>query len=92
MTRKSGNLPLRILTTMAEALRGPSELRESRYCVDEDGTIVPNSFCENSQLGTRYHWIYGGSTRGQMGDAVEGGSRQPTVHNPGFGFRQKGGS
>lgn len=92
MTRKSTNLPLRILTGIAEALRGPSEFRESRYCVDEDGKVVPESFCENSQLGTRYHWVYGGSSQGQLGDAVEGGSREPTVLNPGFGFRQKGGA
>jgi hypothetical protein len=89
--RKSGHLPLRILTGIAEALRGPSELRESRYCVDEDGKIVNDSFCENSQLGTRYHWVYGGSSRGHVGDAVKGGSREPTVHNRGFGFKTLGG-
>lgn len=85
--RKSGSLPVRILASIAEALVGPSELSESRFCVDEDGKIVPNSFCESSQLGTRFHWIYGGSSRGQVGDAVEGGGGEP-----GFGFRQKGGS
>jgi len=91
MMRKSGKISLGILSTIAEKLLGPSELRESRYCVDEDGKIVPDSHCENSPLGTRFHWVYGGSSKGRIGDTVEGGSREPTVFNPGFGQRHGGG-
>lgn len=90
--RKSGQVSLRILSAIAETLRGPRELMESRCCVDEDGKIVPDSLCENSPPGRRFHWVYGGSSVDRIGDTVEGGSREPAVRNPDFGFRPGRGS
>jgi hypothetical protein len=89
--RKSSRVPLRILSTLAEFLRGPLAVEESRYCVDENGRIVPDVCCENSTLGVTCHWVYGGASTGKVGDTVEGGSRERTVYNPGFGARHGGG-
>lgn len=88
---KSEGVPLRFLSAIAKMFRGPGELMEFRYCVHEDGKVVPDSCCESSSLGTRFHWICGGSSRGHIGGAVEGGGRAGAMLNPGFGFRQKGG-
>ena len=89
--RKSSEVSVGFLSRIAEMLLGPSLILESRYCVDQEGKIVPDSCCENSALGTQFHWVYGGSSRGKMGDTVEGGNREPTAHNPGFGIRHGGG-
>lgn len=90
--RKSVQVPLRLLSALAEFLRGPVEVNESRHCVDENGRRVPDSYCENSALGVTYHWIYGGVGNPQIGEKVEGGNREPTIYNPGFGARRGGGS
>ena len=89
--RKSSQVPLRILSALVETFRGPLPVREPRYCVDENNRIVAASHCERTTLGVSYHWVYGGATTGQIGDTVEGASREPAVYNPGFGVRRGGG-
>lgn len=91
MIRKSSQVPLRILSALVESLRGPVEVEETRYCVDGKGRRVPDSYCENSALGVRYHWMYGCTAGCEIGEEVKGGSREPTVYNPGLGTRRGAG-
>ena len=89
--KKSSSVPLRILSALAEIIRGPvppPDIRETRYCVDNEGRIVAEVNCENSTLGVHYHYVYGGTSEGRIGDLVEGGSNAPTVYAPGFGARR----
>ncbi|HEY1984361.1 MAG TPA: hypothetical protein VGG85_03075 [Terracidiphilus sp.] len=62
---------------------------ESRNCVDAQGRIVPDTNCQtHSYGGSTYHYIYGGSSGGRVGDAVVGGSSTPSesgVSRGGFG-------
>ena len=89
--RKSSQVSRGILAALGDIWRGPLQLEETRYCVDEHGVRMPDSYCENAPLGVTYHWIYGGSPC-QIGERVEGGSREPAVSNPGFGSRRGAGS
>jgi hypothetical protein len=54
-----------------------------RNCIDDNRHMVPDERCDNEPftgseiLPGSYHYIYGGASGGQMGDAVVGGSWQP---------------
>ena len=92
MMRKSSHVPLRLLSAFAETLRGPVAAEETRYCVDEEGRRVPDTHCEHSALGVRYHWMYGCTGGCEIGEKVKGGSREPAVYNSGLGTRRGAGA
>ncbi len=89
--RKSREVPLNLLASLSRFVTGDRSEQETRYCVDEEGRIVPEVYWQNSTLGISYHYIYGGKTEGKIGDVVVGGSLTPALHNPnlhgGFGGR-----
>jgi hypothetical protein len=87
--RKSAAVPLTLLAALAALTTGCHDTPESRNCVDAQGRIVPDTNCSTSGTGgTGYHYIYGGSSGGRVGDAVVGGSSTPSesgVSRGGFG-------
>jgi hypothetical protein len=87
--RKSSAVPLTILATLSLFATGCHDAPESRNCVDAQGRIVPDTKCAApSSSGTGFHYIYGGSSGGRVGDAVVGGSTTPSesgVSRGGFG-------
>jgi hypothetical protein len=90
MIRKSASVPLRLLSALAGFAKERSESPIRRHCVDHEDQIVPEICCENSAIGATYRWLYGGTTKGRIGDRVEGGSREPILDGPGFGVRHGG--
>jgi hypothetical protein len=88
--RKSSDVPLNLLAALAKFVTGRGDAPETCYCVDEQRRIVPEINCQSSSLGTTYHYIYGGSSSGQIGDTVVGGSTLPSnegeVIRGGFGY------
>jgi hypothetical protein len=68
---------------------------ETRFCVDAQQRIVPEINCQGSALGTSYYYIYGGTSSGNLGDTVAGGSIVPKseagVSRGGFGYSGEGG-
>lgn len=98
--KKSSSITLGLLAAAAlMATTGCSRRTEVRDCVDKDQRIVEPALCqqqeENRQRGGYvgggfypYLWHYGGSSGGQMGDAVIGGSSTPT---PGMSAVSRGG-
>jgi len=91
--RKSAAVPLTVLAAVAAFATGCHHTAESRRCVDAQGRIVPDTNCENhSGTGAAaflaYHYLYGGSSGGHIGDAVVGGHSTPSesgVSRGGFG-------
>jgi len=87
--RKSREVPLTLLAVLALFVTGCRETPESRNCVDAQGRIVPDTACEAHSSGMSYHYIYGGSSGGRVGDAVVGGSTSPSnssgISRGGFG-------
>ena len=79
--RKSTAVPLTLLAALAAFATGCHDTPESRNCVDAQGRIVPDSNCNTQSHGGAgglgYHYIYGGSSGGRVGDAVVGGSATP---------------
>jgi hypothetical protein len=69
---------------------GRRQSSETCYCVDEKSRIVADFNCQTATLGLSYHYVYGGSSGGKMGDLVEGGSRTPSLENPYRGFGGRG--
>jgi hypothetical protein len=84
--RKSKEVPLTLLAAIALLPLGCRD-DETRNCVDAQGRIVPDTSCQNSTPGAPYHYLYGGSSGGHIGDAVIGGSTTPSsgVSTGGFG-------
>jgi hypothetical protein len=84
-------VPISLLSSLAQLVTGCREVPETRYCVDEEGRILPDFHCKSSPLGISCHCLYGGKSSGKIGDIVIGGSRTPTLQNPnlprGFGGR-----
>ena len=73
--RKSREVRLTLLAAAAVLMTG---CRDPRRCVDKDGHIQPDGYCQASDshsLG--YHYIYGGRSGGHLGDTVVGGSSTP---------------
>jgi hypothetical protein len=87
--RKSKAVPLTVLAALAFFVTGCQDRPESRNCVDEQGRIVPDTNCQAySSTGAHYHYLYGGSSGGHVGDAVVGGSATSSssgVTRGGFG-------
>lgn len=78
--RRSREVRLTLLAAVAVAMTG---CRQHRDCVDAQGHLKPDGYCQasdRSRLG--YHYIYGGSSGGNIGDSVIGGSTTP---RSGFG-------
>jgi hypothetical protein len=87
--RKSSEVPITLLAALALFTTGCHDTPESRNCVDAQGRIVPGANCEAHATGVPYHYIYGGSSGGHVGDAVVGGSTTSSsesgVSRGGFG-------
>ncbi len=54
--KRSATVHLTLMATMALVACGGS----SRQCVDENGRVVPDSFCSTPPARGGYHWYYGG--------------------------------
>ena len=84
--RRSSAVPLTLLAAVAAFATGCHD--EPRHCVDAQGRIVADTTCSNPASGTGgFHYIYGGSSGGHVGDTVVGGSTTPSdgVSRGGFG-------
>jgi uncharacterized membrane protein YgcG len=75
--RRSRDVPLTILAAVALSLTGCRDERSD--CVDTQNRKLPDSNCQVGSPGA--HYVYGGSSGGNVGDAVVGGS----VTRGGFG-------
>jgi hypothetical protein len=75
--RKSREISLTLLATVALSLTACRD--EHADCVDAQNHKLPDSNCQVGTSGA--HYIYGGSSGGNVGDTVVGGS----VTRGGFG-------
>jgi hypothetical protein len=75
--RRSREVPLTILAAVALTLTGCRD--EHSDCVDAQNRKLPDSSCQIGSSGA--HYVYGGSSGGNFGDTVVGGS----VTRGGFG-------
>lgn len=74
--RKSREVPLTVLAALAVCVSGCREAHESRNCVDAQGKVAPDTRCDDDYSDSSpYHYVYGGSSGGHIGDMVYGGSR-----------------
>jgi hypothetical protein len=99
--KKSSNVVLGLLAAAAlAATTGCNRSRqEVRNCVDENNQIVGDLACDQqddfNRQGYRnpfgYHWWYGGSSRGRIGDTVFGGYSTSTSSAHSFGSVTRGG-
>ena len=94
--RKSKEVPLTLLAAAAMLSMTGCRDDETRNCVDAQGHIVPDTNCQaphSSGSYVPYHFIYGGSSGGHIGDTVFGGSTTPGsgVSRGGFGHGGEGG-
>jgi|CZKL01.1.fsa_nt_gi hypothetical protein len=91
---KSREVPLALLAALALSAAGCKDAAETRNCVDVQGHIVPDSNCRTGSTAVGYHYIYGGSSGGHVGDVVVGGKTTPSeegVSRGGFGHGEGGG-
>jgi hypothetical protein len=75
--RKSREVQLTLLATIALSMTACKDA--PRHCVDAQNRLLPDSACQVGSSGA--HYIYGGSSGGNIGDSVVGGS----VSRGGFG-------
>jgi hypothetical protein len=83
--RRTKEIRLTLVTafgmTFTSACNSP--YREVRNCVDAQGMIVRDQFCDQPESSYawsyHYHFIYGGSSGGHFGDTVFGGSSTPSA-------------
>jgi hypothetical protein len=89
--RKSSEVKLTILAAAALAIVGCRSQR--RDCVDLQGHLEPDSYCQatGGGAGSTYHYVYGGSSGGHVGDSVIGGSSTPRGGFGAFGGDGGGG-
>jgi hypothetical protein len=74
--RKSREVHLTVLAAVALSMTACRT--EHRDCVDPQGHLQSDSACHSSGSGVGgYHYIYGGSSGGHVGDYVLGGSTTP---------------
>lgn len=84
--RRTKEIKLTLLATLAMASTGACRQprTEVRNCIDAQGHIVVDWDCDqpnNSSSGGYhggFHYIYGGSSGGRIGDTVFGGSVAPS--------------
>jgi len=82
--RKSREVKLTVLAAVALSMTACRT--EHRDCVDAQGHLHPDSACQTTgAAGSGYHYIYGGSSGGHVGDYVLGGSTTPRGGFGGFG-------
>jgi hypothetical protein len=87
--KKTQHITLGLLAGMALAFTsGCNRPPERRNCVDETGSITSDQNCQlveqrrrSGYIGPQpfYHYLYGGSSGGNMGDRVVGGSPVPSI-------------
>lgn len=89
--RRSSAVPLTLLAAVAAFITGCHD--EPRHCVDAQGRIVADTNCAASSSGGSggFHYIYGGSSGGRIGDSVVGGSATPSRGGFGGGSGDAGG-
>ncbi|MFC5860987.1 hypothetical protein ACFPT7_01630 [Acidicapsa dinghuensis] len=82
--RKSREVPLTLLAVAALASVGAVGTtgchEQPGHCVDQQNRLMPDQYCRD-HASAGYHYIYGGSSGGHIGDMVVGGS----VSRGGFG-------
>ena len=83
--RRSREVPLTLLAAAALASVGCHE--RPRHCVDAQSHLEPDADCELHPGVGGFHYVYGGSSGGHMGDTVVGGSTTSSsgVSRGGFG-------
>jgi hypothetical protein len=86
--RKSPEVKLTLLAALALSVTACRS--EHRDCVDAQGHLQPDSACQSGSTGG-YHYIYGGSSGGHVGDYVLGGSTTPRGGFGGIGGDGGGG-
>ena len=69
--RKSREVPLTLLAAAALASIGCHD--QPRHCVDAQSHLMPDANCETHATGG-FHYVYGGSSGGHVGDIVIGAS------------------
>lgn len=72
--RKSKEVPLTLLAAAAMVSIGCHD--RPRHCVDGQSRLQPDAACQASSGGVvgGYHYVYGGSSGGHVGDFVIGAS------------------
>lgn len=78
LMRKSREVKLTLLAALALSVTACRS--EHRDCVDAQGHLQPDSACHSAgATGSTggYHYVYGGSSGGNVGDYVVGGSTTP---------------
>ena len=103
--KKSSQITLGLVASVAMAFTvGCRRSTQAQNCVAADNRIVADSWCDESDERQRsnpgmyypYHWMYGGSSGGRLGDTVFNGSPTPTpgvaISRGGFGSSMKGAS
>jgi hypothetical protein len=85
--RKSSSVPLTLLAVAGLGTLGIIAASEMdgcdngpAHCVDAQNHLMPDAYCQNSSF-VGYHYVYGGSCGGHLGDVVFGGS----ISRGGFG-------
>jgi hypothetical protein len=73
--RKSREVKLTVLAAVALSMTACRP--EHRDCVDSQNRKEPDSYCDATGGGGIYHYVYSGSSGGNMGDTVIGGSATP---------------
>ena len=70
--RRSREVPLTLLAAAALASVGCHE--RPRHCVDAQSHLEPDADCELHPGVGGFHYVYGGSSGGHIGDSVVGAS------------------
>lgn len=82
--RRSREVKLTVLAAVALSMTACRS--EHRDCVDKQNRKEPDSFCQASGGGGgTYRYVYSGSSGGNVGDTVVGGSATPRGGFGGFG-------
>ena len=101
--KRTEHITLGLLAGMALAFTsGCHRPPERRNCVDETGSITTDQNCQLAEQRRRsgfigpmpyYHYLYGGSSGGHIGDRVVNGNPMPGMNGGGgfFGGISRGG-
>jgi hypothetical protein len=73
--RKSREVQLTLLAAVALSMTACRT--EHHDCIDPQGRKEPDSYCDATGGHGIYHYVYGGSSGGHLGDSVIGGSTTP---------------
>ena len=73
--RRSREVKLTVLAAVALSMTACRT--EHRDCVDAQSHLQPDSACQANGGTGGYHYVYGGSSGGNVGDYVIGGSTTP---------------